>query len=745
MRLNSTFLGKLECFAERELVAGLPNTLHFIYTAGRYGVDDGGSIRFARQGVTDWQPVQITDETQAGYTTVSTTGQVSVQLDLHCDGVRPYENVITVKVTDGCLCENDKIEVILGDRTHGSAGILTQTVAEQEHRVVLLVDLFGGNRFEEVSPACMLCIKNGSCADFHALLPSTVEAGEKFWLKLRVLDAYGNRCEDFEGNILLTCPPGLWCEENTLSLTAQNRGVCRVRCCAQSEGVYRVRAEMPYYGLSTVSNACKTVAQGAPRLYWGDMHGQNNMASGIGTMDDSLQFAKEMGALDFTGWQGNDFEISDENWRCVLEQLEQYNCDGEFITFSGYEWSGITSGGGDHNIYFRGGETPLHRSSQWLCKRTGKLLGYGKEDDGSDCYPVSELWEKHRGSNSMMAIPHIGGRHGNLDFYSPEHIRLIEIHSHHGIFEWFLREAVERGLRVGFIASSDDHTSRLGLSYPVGTSSGDFGATFDVKSGLTAVYTDALTREGLWDGLWRRCCYATTAARILLHFYVNGHPMGSEITACTAPEMTLEVHGTAPIDRVELYRGLTLLGRFYRAAPDETAAVKRVKIVWSGLRTKFRKKSVVWDGSIFVENGRITGAENYSVDRPHEGIVSRGNQELRFQSRTSGDEDGVVLDILPVPGRACTLSFASRQKCAEVKLEELTAEPLEIAVGEVDKTVAFCLDAPRADPADESAYDFTCSYIDEACVEGMQPYYAKVFQRDGNRAWTSPVFVEYRK
>ena len=743
MRLNSEFLGRLDCFAERELVAGLPNTLHFVYTVGKYGMDDGGSIRITRQGVTDWQPIQVNSPKASGYTTAHTTGEAGVVINTYSQGVRPYENAVTVTVRDGCLKENDKIELIMGDQSEGSIGILTQTVAEREHHVVLLVDPFGGNRFEEVSPPCTLRIHSGSCADFHIILPSMAPVGELFWLRLRVIDAYGNRCEDFSGELRLELPSGFWCEAETVIFNTEDQGAKRLQCRLEREGVYRLSGSIPYYGLSTKSNACKSSKKGEPRVFWGDMHGQNNLASGIGSMEDSLQFAKEIGALDFTGWQGNDFEISDENWRDVCEALERYQSDGEFVTFPGYEWSGITAAGGDHNIYLKNGSLPIHRSSQWMSKREGKLLGYGREDDGSDCYPITQLWETYRGRDDMMAIPHIGGRHGNLDFYSPEHIRVIEIHSHHGIFEWFLNEAVKRRLKVGFLASSDDHTSRMGLSYPVGTSSGDFGATFDVKSGLTAVYAQELTREGIWRALWERRCYATTAARILLDFRVNGNWMGSEAELSEPPRLAVSVCGTAPIDRVELFRGLTQIACFYGGEVEENGQHKWVKIVWSGLRTKFRKKSVLWDGTVYINNGRIATAQNYSIDRPSEGILSYGNQELKFKSRTSGDEDGVILDIIAVPGKRCSIQLASAQANVEVSLEELTQAPTTIPLGEVDRLVRFSLTGARPDPEDVSDYDFHCAYTDESPQDGLQLYYAKVFQQDGNRAWSSPVFVTY--
>ena len=259
-----------------------------------------------------------------------------------------------------------------------------------------------------------------------------------------------------------------------------------------------------------------------------------------------------------------------------------------------------------------------------------------------------------------MAIPHVGGRAANFDFYNPEFIKVVEIHSHHGIFDWFQDEAVKRKMKVGFIATSDDHTSRQGLSFPVGTNSENFGATFDVTSGLTAVYAKELSREGIWEAFQARRCYAATNSRTILLFQVNEHMMGEEIDISDAPKLFVSIDSAAPVDRIEFYRDLKRLKTVYWGEEDPSSQVKRVKVVWSGVRTRFRKKSVLWDGSIFVRGGRIVAAENYSIDRDCEGIQSWSNQFVNFRSKTSGDEDGVILDVIPTSGERCQIIFASK-------------------------------------------------------------------------------------
>ena len=57
------------------------------------------------------------------------------------------------------------------------------------------------------------------------------------------------------------------------------------------------------------------------------------------------------------------------------------------------------------------------------------------------------------------------------------------------------------------------------------------------------------------DAFFGRRTYATTGDRILLDVQVNGEPAGSEVASDGSVELRVAVHGTAPIDRVDIIRG----------------------------------------------------------------------------------------------------------------------------------------------------------------------------------------------
>lgn len=739
MRTADARLGVFECRVPDEpIVVGMPCTVILKYIAGKYGIDDGGSICFVRHGVTDWQKMNFEEETALGYSSIRSNADVRLIVEER-DGIRPYETEIAVKVRDGCLKEGDYIELVMGDTSKGALGILAQTVAETKHLLFVKADPVGSGRYEKVGDSLHMKIWGGGIADYDTIVPSTVRLNEPFSLKIRVVDDYGNRCENFTGSICFEEVEGLHLNK-TVFLTKEDKGCKSIQISVEKPGTYILKSRLEGYGLEKKSNPFRVIGQMKKRLFWGDMHGQNALASGIGTMEDVFDFTKEVAAVDFTGWQGNDFEVSEEDWETVKGAIAKYNRPGEYVVFNGYEWSGITANGGDHNIYYKGDDCEIYRSSAWLWKDQ-RRMPVGREDAlETECSDLEKLWEKFGDRQDVMAIPHVGGRHANFDYFHRDFTSVIEIYSHHGIFEWFMEEAIKRRMKVGFIAASDDHTSRVGLSYPMGTN-GDIGATFDVKSGLTAVYADELSREGIWEAIKERRCYAATSSRMILDFSCNGRFMGSEFETEEFPEIHVGVVASNPINRIELYRDLEKIKtvRYIDQIREQEPLVK-VKIVWSGVRTRFRRKSVPWKGQIFVKNGMLLHAENYSIDNAFEGIMGYNRHVLNFTSKTSGDEDGVILLLHAEDVNQCEIQFTSSQGNAAVKVAALNDGEKSFSFGEVNRKVVF-----SAENAGEGSTEMTLDFTDTEVKQGENFYYVKAFQEDGNRLWSSPIFVHYAK
>ena len=729
MRLNEAYMGSTTLEPSRDIVAGEFSTWVFTFTAGEYGIDDGGTLVLCWKSVSDWGVPQFDDPAAPNYTTVTTTGDCRVR-GQYAKFVRSFGNSIRVDVNGGYLKKGDRIVITLGDRSGGSIGMRAQSFCEREHEFKVYLDPCGTFRYEPMPKSHKIRIRAGWAHEIQAIIPGSVPVGQPFDELLRALDEFGNPTEKYTGTVHVSAPElaveGL---PEQVTFRKENDGVARISgCTVKAPGIWHLRLEDRENRLFAYSNASCATESEPYSLFWGDAHGQTKLTVGTGSMEDYYAFARDKAGVDFTGWQGNDFEVTEEAWQEVRRQTKAFHQDGKFVVFLGYEWSGTTPQGGDHNVYFLDDSEEFYPSSNWTATSV-------KND--RNCNPVTELFDVARRRGDMLLIPHIGGRFANLDYYDPQLIHVIEIHSHHGTFEWFAMDAMRRHLKVGFIATSDDHTCRPGLSYPLSKSGRSASSAFDVASGFSGVYAKGLTRKDLWEAIQARRCYASTFDRVFLDMKVDGHWMGEEYRcrAGAAPQMHLRAAGIAPIENIKVYDWDKELASI-DLLPKSSG---RIRVRWSGVLYKGRGKSAPWDGMLYVENGRLRGAKTYAFDRLDQGICVCTDKYVSWESSTSGDYDGLILDI--EGGGDTVLRFSSKQGCAEVPLKEIQKGCVMKDMGGLNLRLEFCL-APET--ADQNAWLPECQtekMISLPEEPGEHAFWAKVTQSNGNAAWVSPVFV----
>lgn len=719
--------GRAEIEPEGAIRAGEVGSWTLTVTIGEHGIDDGGALAVARRDVSDWEIPQFDRPRETGYVTAETTGGAKLRLryDPRCY-VRPWRAALVVEVYDGSLAPADEVRINLGDKRQGGPGMRAQTFPESSYTFKVLVDAFGTGRYREIDPSPRLAIRGGPPERLQVVGPSVVHVDEPFALVVRALDSWGNPSPLYDERVAIQA-------DHVRGLPAEVRFEPDHEGVLWLEGLRVGRPGRLRFSASDASGRraesnplLVREARGSVRLYWGDLHGQTGLTVGTGTIEEYLRFGRDVAALDFIGWQGNDFQITNEGWEEVVEHVQRHHEPGRFVVYLGYEWSGLTPAGGDHNVYFRGGSGPLHRSSHWLVE--------DESDEETDRHPMSELLAEWGDRDDVMAVPHVGGRHANLDFHDARFMPVIEIHSHHGTFEWLAEEALRRGLEVGFIAGSDDHTGRPGLSYPTRETSRGL-ASFDVEGGYAGVYAEEHSRQGLWDAIFRRHTYATTGERILLRVTTpGGAMMGDRVCEEEVPRLDVEVGGTAPLFAVEVRRGLDTVHRW--PDPEEVSALplhrRRLAIVWSGVRVRSRRKKARWDGTLTIRGGAFRGIEEFAFDRRDEGVTSSSTQLATWRSTTSGDPDGLLIDLV---GEGGTILFATRPVSFEISPSDVDGRVLTFDGGGVNLQVQVFW-VPREAPS-----DLSFSFRDPAPVKGeVNPYWVRVTQRDGNAAWSSPIY-----
>ncbi len=314
--------------------------------------------------------------------------------------------------------------------------------------------------------------------------------------------------------------------------------------------------DVPQLGLGADSNPAPRLPDSSVRIYFGDIHCHTTLSDGMGSLEDLYTYARDVQRLDFASATDHEshfygYSLAPEMWPLVREAAQRHYDPGHFVTLLGYEWTAASRKAisGHHNVYYRDTDGPFFTYSNPTTNSLKKLLK-ALRDLGR---PVLVIPHHPVACKSAAGMP-APSLTVAWSVNDPQIIRLAEIYSKWGCSEEVpptfrplhnsaeghaVRDALDKGYRLGFTAGSDDHTAMPGSLHVQGGRNLRYP-----NSGLVAVYAPELTREAIFDALYQRRCYATSGPRIVLDFSVNGHTMGQEITADNASD-TRRIEGIA--------------------------------------------------------------------------------------------------------------------------------------------------------------------------------------------------------
>ena len=723
------YVGRASITPADPVVAGQLGTWTITYEVGAYGYDEFARLKIASRFASDWGPPQFSAPAGANYASVRLESRCATTL-AHLAWeprgyIRPWFKCLVVSIRDGSLYPGDRIHVTIGDRSGGGPGSRAQTFREKGCELRLLVDPFGTELYSVLAPSPQLDIVGGELPRLVVVAPTTVRPGEPFEALLKAEDVWGNPCERFEGKVTLgvtgTPLTGL---PNELTFRRGELAVAPLSGLRTASAGAETRITAAFEGHRAESNVIRALSPGEPKTWWGDLHGQTRATVGTGTIEEYFAFGRAVALLDMMCHQANDFQVTDEEWRRLRREIDRVHEDGRCVIFVGYEWSGMTPGGGDRNVMFRGDLAALHRSSHAEVD--------DMRDAATDCFPVTELFSQFAGRDDVMLIPHIGGRYADIvGFHDPALEPVVEIYSDWGRFEWLLEDAIKQGHKVGVVANSDGHKGRPGASHPG-------ASTFGAYGGLTCVLAESLTREAVFDAIKARRCYGVTAAqRIHVELAVNGLPMGAAGRTEGPVKVSGRVVGTGPIERVDVFRGLEHIRMLSPYGPESFAGSQRYRIAWAGSRVRGRDRLTIWDGSVELSAGRFVDAVTFAMENPEKGIRERSARRISWVSNTTGDDDGIDVTIEAPPD--AVFRFHSPVIELQLKVSELAdGRTRSFPAGGVDLRVFV-----RRLPVRGHASELTLDHTDPAPMRGRcHPYWIRVTQEDGAQAWTSPVYLD---
>ena len=610
-------LGRVRIETDRRAVAGSMATVRISYTAGRFGIDEQGSLRFLLRFASDAGRPQFERPGAPNYCSASASNGTRLLLEYHPRGAfRPWFKAIRVNVMREALREGDTLTLVLGDRSEGGAGWRTSTMREQRFELRVQVDPFGAVVYGDVAGDSTIDLVPGEPQVWKAVVPTLRRVGEPFALCVRADDACGNPVERLPGPVTFDADGAL----DGLPARADADGGASLRIeglRATRAGIVRIRVGDAAGAVLAVSNPLVAASELARSTWWGDFHAQSEETIGTNSARAYFEFARDQAFCDFVGHQGNDFQISGDFWTELNRLYAEFHAPQRFVTLPGYEYSPVTHLGGDRNIYFFDEGRPLRRSSHALVEDLS--------DIETDCNHVLDLFAAlRRDGERVLAFAHVGGRYADLHAgHDLEIERSVEVHSAWGTFEWILFDAFELGYRVGVVCNSDDHKGRPGASHPGASIFGAYG-------GLSCLYLDELTRAAIWRCMQDRHHYGTTGDR--LHLAVDAafagdafrYAVDPQLDPTTTPEpvrgammgdivridggratIRVRVDAAAPIERIDLRCGPRTLETIRPYGGGDLGA--RVRVVWEGAEYRGRGRMTTWDGALEVSGNEILG------------------------------------------------------------------------------------------------------------------------------------------
>jgi len=538
--------------------------LHF--EVGTMGIAKGGGIRIQFPptwcvhpwGKRNLKEIQTTNPELPHYISARTNRtETSFEILIGKEGIDGqqdrFQKVFTLLVRDQALLPGDKVSFCFANTP---APLISETDA-----IRVAVDPSGNETFIPIDDFPEFTIKSGKEERLLVFLPSDGVKGKPVRLKIIPLDQYNNLATSYFGDIEISCPSqGI---QKTHSLSEEDKGVYSTDIEFSEPGIHRilVRDKKLGNGKFFESNPVKIVEH-KPELkrFWGDIHSHCGISKdGVGRAETAFSNARDVFCLDF--YALTDHSVGDkcalddwtkgitpEEWELTQKLVRDFYMPHEFVTILGYEWSSPAPYG-NNNVYFKTDSAPFFDLKH---------------------YPtIQSLWEQLENWEAFTVPHHTGimwrGINSPFVDWSFKHERLragVELYSLHGSSEFFnssmryenydftpttsnfgpyyARDGWAAGNYLAAIASSDNHTAHPGQPH----------------GGISCVLAPQLTREAIFDAFMNRRTYATTGARILLDFRINGKMVGERFALSPGEKLniTIEVSGTAPLEYVEIMR-----------------------------------------------------------------------------------------------------------------------------------------------------------------------------------------------
>ncbi len=496
------------------------------------------------------------------------------------------------------------------------------------------------------------------------------------------------------------------------------------------------------------------------KVFWGDIHNHCNVTYGHGDLADALAAAEQQ--LDFASvtphalWPdipgANDPRLAwvidyhtdafrrlrEGGYEKYRKAVEEANRPGKFLTFVSYECHSMEHG--DHVALFHDFDVPLvectsvpdlmARLAPYKCFVTPHHMGYQTGFRGFN-------WDKFK-EGDVTPFVEMFSRHGLAESDSGDYNYLHDMGPR--VWEGSIQCGLEKGHKFGLMCSTDQHAG-----YP-----GSYG------DGRIGVFADSLERGALWDAMRDRHVCGITGDKIKVDFRIN-HGRSGDVIKADKREIYVNVEGMSQLDYVDIIKNGECIARLNapqrNVIPDTDTVRAKVKVNFGWNR---EEEYVHWLGNLALTDGRINDMQTcfrgaaFTSPQPGESefhtrvnrVTERGDRHVGLDMYSSKNPNvltpamqGVILDV-EMPRSAKIVAEFNGHKYEHTLDELLQGARAHFLRGWLSEAIQF----ERA----TTEGGFLAGHImtDEKPERDTDYYYARVRQRDGQWAWTSPIWVE---
>lgn len=503
-------------------------------------------------------------------------------------------------------------------------GVRAQTYLQRRRPFHLFVDTSGKGSFADPE-VFMIDIKGNVLDTIQVITRSFVARNKRFDIIVRFEDEWGNLTSYADEDALIELSYENFRDTLNWKLFIPETGfICLPNLYFNEPGVYTIQLTNHKTKSTYRSSPIRCFPDVEENLFWGLLHGESEKVDSTESIDSCLRHFRDEEAFNFFSVSPfeNPEETPQETWKTIAETALEFDETDRFTSFLGCQWIGKPKEEGSRVFVFAKEQKNLPRKKEPKYSSLAKIY---------DTFSPKEL----------ISIPTFTmGKGFEYDFkaYNPDFERVVEIYNAWGSSEAPEKEgnpapiknSGSKGIKEakeGSVLQALKNNCRFGFVAGGLDDRGIYEDLFDAGQeqyhpGLTAIIAKEHGRASIFDGLYKRHCYATTGERIILGLFLAGIHMGEEISTEKKPGLFINRHltgyvaGTKPLEKVEIVRNGEVIKTFSSDtyfldfAYDDMVPIEKVTIdakdkkppfVFYYLRVMQEDGHMAWSSPIWVD------------------------------------------------------------------------------------------------------------------------------------------------